>query len=548
MLPNSARRTHTTSAASASNETKELTRPSASASASVENQYFLERKGRTSGDYRRLSEPKTVSEKTLTSLRPGRSLKGAVMKPKSLFSPRSALRGLALLGTLLCLLSAESRANLAEMYGLGSRSAALGGATAASPGDAFSATHNPAALGIRRDKRLELSFGLVAMRPLFDPIDGVLVENKVTSDKNTFGNVERDYRDTFGQLLGARLGLAPGLGNLSFGLTAFVPLVNTTTFDTGETFVPEFVLHRARTQRVQIDFAVGAELAPRLTLGVGAHLGFSLTSNAEVFLQSTASKPSTMRFTSGLKMKAGPYAGLLYRGDRFSFGAVARAPVASPNELKLQSGARFFGDFAALDFNFTALSTMFYDPATLELGTEIKVSDSARLHAQLDWQLWNAFESPALIIQDPSTQQACPGGCGTGLTISPGLRPLYPMRNPVVPRLGAELDLSDRATVRLGFVSRASIFKTPPNDVGNALDPARSEYSVGLGLQFSELLDHAIPWRLDLHASYIHLDRVSVTKSATDEIGTASEQKIGGPGYTAGGKIFGGGLSVSLAL
>ena len=465
-------------------------------------------------------------------------------------APRSRVGLLGTALTLALLPSQPAQANLAEMYGIGSRSSAMGGATASSPGDAFSATQNPASLGVRREKRLELSAGLVALRPMFNPIDGIVVENEVTSDKTTTGNVERDYRDTFGQLLGARLGIAPEYGNLSFGLTAFVPLVNATTFDTGETFVPEYVLHRARTQRIQFDFALGAEILPRFTLGAGAHLGFSLTSNAEVFLQSTAGKPSTMRFASALKAKAGPYVGLLYRGDTVSLGAVARGAVESPNQLSLQSAARFFGDFAALDFSFRALSTMFYDPATLELGTEIQLASWARLLAQVDWQIWNAYKSPALIIQDPSTSQTCdPAPCsGGGIAISPGLSPSFSYRNILVPRFGHELDLNPNITLRVGFVPRPSVFASAPNGAGNYLDPPRNEYSAGLGFRFSQLLDHAIPWTLDLHGSYIHLTSQTVTKTSGDELGTAGKQKIGAPGYTAGGKIFGGGLSVTLAL
>src|SRR5690606_20403528 len=105
--------------------------------------------------------------------------------------------------------------------------------------------------------------------------------------------------------------------------------------------------------------------------------------DAYVFLNTSEDKPSTMRFSASIKPKLVPYVGLLYTsGDKprpdpmkealdtgdFTIGAVARMEASYGNVIDLHSGARAFGDFAALDFAFEASSVAYYDPHTLELA------------------------------------------------------------------------------------------------------------------------------------------------------------------------------------
>ena len=444
------------------------------------------------------------------------------------------------------------KANVGEAYGFGPRTAALGGATVAWGFDGYASYINPAGLGLKpsySDKRLTLSWGIVHMDPRFRPIDNIIVENTYTSDKQTSGNVDNSYRSTSGQVLGLSYRLFPESFNFTFGMTYFMPLSQAAYLDTGEPFVPEYVLYRTRTQRPQLEMAIGADLGRGVHIGSGLHLSFALTSNAIVMLQSDTTKPSTMRFSSSLKPKASPYFGLLFlpaKDDSLSLGLVLRFPSAADNFMTLRSGARVFGSFDALDFNFLAASALFYDPLSVELGGSWQHAHNARLFWQLDYQAWGKFQAPALLIQDPSITDCADTSCG--MNISSGNNPKFDYKNIFVPRIGEEISIGKTA-FRLGYSYRPSFLKNLPTEAGNYLDPPKHMMGIGAGFEFSRFLSFYVPCKLDLNLSYHHLVSQHVDKTDGDEKNTGvGNQKIGAPGYDTGGKIIGGGVSLTLVF
>ncbi|HTL11352.1 MAG TPA: hypothetical protein VL588_02625, partial [Bdellovibrionota bacterium] len=298
-------------------------------------------------------------------------------------------------------------------------------------------------------------------------------------------------------------------------------------------------------------------------LGIGASLAFSLTGNAFVFLQTNNAKASTMRFAASIKPKLAPYFGLYYgtgdtepsdvtaptEGEAFSGGLVVRLPVSYGNVLDLLSGANAFGDFAALDFGFTARAAMFYDPLTVELGFSLKHSETFRTYVQADYQDWYNFEAPALNITNPEITNCGDSGGGscTGIQIQPSDNPIRPARDIVVGRAGEEITIGEN-TFRVGYSFRPGIFRGDNSGAGNSLDPDRHSVNLGWGRVFPHFLGFETPFRLDLNFQYQKLISQTVTKTSGDETGNLAENKIGSPGYSAGGELWGGGMSVSLAF
>ncbi len=437
--------------------------------------------------------------------------------------------------------SLVAHANIGEMYGFGSRSAAMSGMSTALGLDAYSAYQNPAALGLMDKDRVLLSLGALYMRPKFTGISGVTTSNLFTAQSTTTGNIDLNYRNTLGNTIGLALQLFPNVYHLTFGLNVFGPLESTAYMDTGETYVPDYVLHRSRTQRPQIDLGLGARLTDQFSLGIGAHIGFTLTSNATLYLHTATGKSSTMRFSSSLKPKGAPYFGLLFqntlKNPLFRAGLVARMPVKSSNVMNLSTDAAAFGGLASLPFKFEAASALFYDPATLELGGSFNYLPIAHVFAQAEFQRWNAFEAPALIIQNVTSS----------VNFQSTVPPQMPLKNIWVFRAGHELTLGS-STLRVGYTYHPSIFASLPTGSGNYLDPPRNQFSLGAGFEFDRFFAVEIPCSLDLHASYIQLTKQTIVKTAGNEAGTASDSKIGAPGYDAGGNILGGGLTLTLKL
>jgi hypothetical protein len=469
-------------------------------------------------------------------------------------------RFLFIAASLLLALGVQARADVGSRYGYGSRSAALGGASVAWGADGYAAYSNPAALSspetvsesTATDRRLIVSWGIMDLSPNFTPISQVVTENPVTSDKTTVGDVDQSYKATFGQILGLSYRLFPDTLNLSFGMTVFLPLEQLAYLDSGETYVPEYVLYRADTLRPAFDFGAGAKLGQHLNLGLGLHLAYSVTSNVDVFLQTDPTHPSSMRFSASQKVKGSPYFGALFfptdRPQDWSIGAVLRLPLTSEANFKVNTAASILANFAALDFNFSALGALFYDPLTIELGTSIRHADWARLYLQLDYELYSKYQAPTLTITNPAVTNCQGSSCGGGIQITPGQNTAPSFKNILVPRIGEEIELSGKTTLRAGYARRPSIIDGVPTGIGNMLDPGVNMFNAGLGFHFSHFLSYEVPCTLDLNLAYQLLDSFHVTKTPGDESGNASGTKIGSPGYDAGGDQFGGGASLTIAF
>lgn len=457
-----------------------------------------------------------------------------------------------------CALSRPVFADIGDAYGFGGRNAALGNATLAWTFDAFSAYSNPAALSAddaRQDpRRFRFGLGLIYMEPSFKPITGITTQNSFVSDAPRTGEVVDDYRPALGQALALSYRLLPDFFNLSAGAVVFLPIQQSAYIDSGEPFLPEYALYRSRLQRPQVEAGVGAELFSGLHFGIGVHTAYVLTSRADVFIQNSsnagdANKTSTLRFSSSLKPKIVPSLSLLWippaLEQRLSIAAAVRFIASSETIMNLRSAARVIGGSAGIDFVFKANSAIYYDPLTYQLAVSYAVKPQTRVFAQADYQLWSLYRSPAIQIQDPVNNPDCPapGSC-VGAPIQPSKYGNLGLKNIVIPKVALEHQAGIR-TYRLGYGYRPSPFKLS-DGAGNYLDPPKHMLTAGLGFMFQRFFGNQTPWSLDFHAAYHALVTQTVTKSPGNEIGNASESKIGAPGYEAGGRVFGGGLSVSV--
>lgn len=448
-------------------------------------------------------------------------------------------------------LTSPASAAIGSSFGFSSRAASLGGAMVASDRDGASAYQNPAALSLgartKPNEKLAFHWAMLYMTPDFTDISNVIVENNFTSDQIRYSNVDTEYPDTFGQSFGFSYEFKQTRLRWGFGMLAFLPLDELAIVDSGETFIPEYMLQRSRNQKPEFDVGVSMKPAANLSLGAGVHLGAALTSNTTIFLQTDATKTSTMRVSASLKTKATPYFGAnLALTPSLATGLVIRLPFAQTEKLKVNASSRVLGNIAALDFNFPALATMYYDPLSVELGTKWDYSDTNRFLFQIDYQTWSKFESPALEIQ--STDTTTCSGAPCGIEFSTSKNPSFEYRDIFIPRVGHEWDLG-RSTLRVGYSYRPSILKNTPSGAGNYLDPSEHRMVAGWGYQFTKFLDFDTPCRLDFHLAYHQLESQRITKTSGDETGAGSgEQKIGAPGYEAGGRLLGGGLSLNLSL
>jgi hypothetical protein len=447
------------------------------------------------------------------------------------------------------------------MNGFGSRTAALAGSGVSWGFEGYAAYSNPAGLGVMGSRRLVLSYGILDQTPNFTRIRGVVTENSYVSDKPTptTGDVDTGYRATFGQAIGLAYKLAPEFHDVTVGAAIYVPLAQTAYIDTGEIFEPEYFLYRARTQRPQFELGAGGEIGKGVRVGLGLHLSLAMTTNATAMLAINAGQSSSMRQASSVKPRIAPYLGVLLVSEpgreeqadvtdfgpkgSHSFGAVLRFPLASESLTFLSSAATLAGGGTpAPDLNFTTRSTLYYDPLSLEMGGSYQYRENARAYLQLDYEAWSHYKIPAMSTVDASCTTS-----GCGITLQPIDTPSYRFHDIVVPRIAHEIQLG-RVIWRAGYSYHASILKDLSTGAGNYVDPPKHSLNLGAGLRFKHFLSFDEPFNLDINASYAILVHQHITKAPGDEVGNLSSEKVGSPGYDVGGKIFGLGVSLTLAF
>lgn len=451
---------------------------------------------------------------------------------------------------LFILFTGTAQAAIGDRFGFTSESAATAGARVGL-GEMTSASsfENPAQMSLDSGKTARFHWSVLYSEPKFADIRGVVTENSVNSDKatgtSTTGGVSTKYPATFGQSLGFSVRSEKSSRHWGLGAVVYLPLDRLALIDSGETFVPEYTLHRGRTQKPEFQFALSGLIAPKWSLGVGVYLGARLTSDTTLFLNQGAGSASSMRISSSLKTQASPFFGLTFIPDPdFSFGLVVRFASSVPATLNVQAGARAIGSVSALDFGFPAIGTMYYDPFTVSLGSSWRYAGTRSLSIQVDYQAWGSYRSPVLVIQNSNTTNCSPA---CGVDFASGLDLATPTRDLIIPRIGHSWDVGP-GTIRSGYTYRQGIYRSLPEGAGNAIDPDEHRLSAGYGWDFTSFLVFDAPGRLDFHTSYSLYPKKSVVKSAGDENGNTANSKIGAPGYEIGGNEWGTGITLGLYL
>ena len=434
--------------------------------------------------------------------------------------------------------------------GFSAKGSSLGGMSSNLERDGLSAFYNPAQMSQPRNghsKRqpsekaspetqsgnIQFTWGFIFMEPQFKAIPGpVVTQNTTNGDAVVSGSVDTDYPTVIGQAIGLNYRNKNHALKPSFGLVIYLPIDRFALIDSGEPFLPDYVLYRSRLQKPEFHFGAGLQLKPQWRLGAGVQLGAGLNAKTDVFLQPDSSKSSSMRIAASLKTKASPYFGTqIELTPAITSGLTFRLPLSNPQTLQVRASGRVIGDLSALDFSFQSLSTAYYEPMQVEWGNTIALPNDSKLHLQLDYQAWSRYESPNLEIDTTNTSNCAPN-CG-GLVFASSKYPSFTTKDVFVPRVGLELGM-----FRVGYAYESSIFSDPPV-THNLLDPSRHRISAGYGFHGSDFIGTFMAWTLDFSATYSVLESYSVQKSG---------DAIGAPGFDVGGNLFGGGVSLNLSL
>lgn len=407
--------------------------------------------------------------------------------------------------------------------------------TAALPRDGASIFQNPASLSRPSTGKFEFLWSLIWAEPQVTEISSVLVENSTNSDRNYTGNVDTDYPTVIGQAIGLNYQWTKSPIKPAFGFLTYLPIDRFAQLDSGEPFQPDYVLMRSRLQKPEFHFGGSIQPSNEFRVGAGVQLGATLNSKTSVFLQSNSNtaNSSSMRISASMKTKASPYFGVQWEPTRtYLTGLNVRLPLSNPETFQVRASARTIGNVAALDFNYSALATAYYEPLSVEWGNRLELTPDVVVLGQVDYQAWSRFEAPQLEIEPPSTTQCAPN---CGVQFAPTRYPSFTARDAFIPRVGMEI-----RAFRMGYAYERSIFKNDDSsNANNMVDPNKHRFSAGYRFMGTSFLETDLPWTIDFHALWTYLERQTIRRAAGE---------LGSPGFEVGGNLFGAGLSLNLSL
>jgi long-chain fatty acid transport protein len=435
-------------------------------------------------------------------------------------------------------LPGAARANPLDVFGFGSRQAALGGAVSADVSDFSACYYNPA--GLARARGLELAVGY------FD------VEHALSMNGRGSG-VDPVRGVVGGAVAPGRLGEAP----FAFGLGFHLPDARLARVRALPQAQPRWELYDNRNQRLWFGVDGAIALAPWLQVGGGVTYMAATTAFLDVGGHLDLAQPTDSslrdRVDANLGLVVYPDFGvridlsrsvalaLTYRGQ-FSLDLDVHA------RLLAGAGLGRAGDLTTLALALQADTIEAFLPQQAVLGASWKpFGEALHANADLTWVNWSAYVPPVARVQTSLEVPPPAGGWPPGITppTAPGPTVVLPieMHDRVVPHLGVEWRALVRgiweARLRGGYEFARSPIGAQ-SGATNYVDRDRHSVSLGAGVRLpapAEVLPGEV--RFDVHAQLSVLPTVLTTKSnPADLVGD----------YTAGGHIWNVGATAAVGF
>ena len=387
-----------------------------------------------------------------------------------------------------------ARANPADLFELGPRAAALGGAACAVADDSSAVYYNPAGLarasGLRIDLAYQYGQPLVTM------------------------NGKDSHEDAMHGFSGglAAPGTIAGV-RFAFGVAIFLPddRLNRTRSLAFEQ--PRWVEYDNRTQRVYLAAGLGVRVWKGLS--VGASLAFMARTQGTVALTGniSATEPDTQSLLGSavsvdLLSVRYPQAGVAWEVlPWLTLGATYRHSFL----LKLDQGFTIRGTVSDAGkvpvvangmFDARTVSTDLFQPWQHTAGAALRITRRLLLAYDLTFARWSEFETPATNV----TVSLSLGAALDQFVHIPPARAFPPpgFHDILIPRLGVEWRAFDRDRIALDLRAGYRYEPSPvPEQTGasNYADASKHRFSLGAGLLLSRIA-RVLPRQISIDAHF----------------------------------------------
>jgi hypothetical protein len=430
--------------------------------------------------------------------------------------------------------AARAAANPVEIFGFGSRHGAHAGAGVASVEDMAATWMNPA--GLVRGKKTVMTGAMGA-------VSNLSINERRTSLAQPAGGL-------FGLTLPAPLG-GPLAGRIGLGLGMFVlpdSIVRISARFPDEPFYPYY---QGRAERLVVVPGVGVRVTETIAVGVAANFlaglggGIEASEGAtrEIEARVDETVPSVARMIVGVTwaVRRDLRLGAVFR-QRFEvpFQTLAETEVAGePIDLDLSASGQFSPHQAALGVSWL--------PA------------GGAVHLDLGYARWSGYPGPFVAVKS-----ALPlvGPLAAEL-------PVVPWRDTFSARLGGDVAVGERVTLRGGYGFETSPVPASQPGTTNLLDGPKHTVGLGVGWRWPKALGRrAVALELHGQAQLVGARTLRKTILASDATGGSFEglrdeviddpqtpatlgAQISNPGYPtidSGGQVFSGGVTLEIGL
>lgn len=425
---------------------------------------------------------------------------------------------------LLSLISFSAHASYPEMFGASFSTTYIGNQANLDINDPSNNYYAPAVLGF--SDKVNVLMQATSTATHFKPMNNIVVTNSTNSSSTTTGNVSNDYQQFYGGSMHFALPIGyQHLGTL--GLSVYMPIGHLIETNSGDPFLPEYVMYHSRYRRGSIYLNFARMWSDDLAWSLGTIVGFQANAEARTNLSLGGHDNigSWGRAQTKIAPSLGVIASIVKKFDQ------AKLYFTYQQEMKSNLHAGVFGEVQDPSlglFQADIDAMIFYDPHTFRVGSSYKFN-STELYAGAEYQIWSGYKPPKIFIKKTG-----------GVIVSSRFYENIKIRDTWNPKLGVSYDLTDRWKTGLGVAYRMSPLKGDFSGAGNSIDT--NTYIFTTGLQYRIVI-----WSKDVNLGtaleYQKLEKKHVEKTPNQEDGSAGS-KIGAGGYNIDGYVLAASLGV----
>jgi len=436
---------------------------------------------------------------------------------------------------LVAVTAAPARASMVDIYGLGSRASAMGGAFTAVADDFSAVYYNPAGLMHQHTlekpfagrKGIKFDFGYVYGEPRF------YIQDR-GKEKQT-----EDYGSTTGPYLGVTFDPEDFHRTFrrkvfAFGLAVYIPVDHLLYYGRYWPEERRYPFFYDYSMRFVLLPGIGVEILPAFSIGVGlqvlARLHTDTTGTVDVNIQKLLSPESLfqgrIRLLPGevhlgefedLTLNLAPIVGIQYRPSKtIRFGFVYRGENYI-NDFGLTNPVINLGNILRFPQGYQFKFVRFFTPHEFVVGIASRPWHRWLFSVDVGWYKWSEFMHIEAHKPEPA------------------------FKDTWLPRLGVEYTVREWLLVRAGYFFYDSPVPEQRSSLTNFLDNDRHVVSVG-----SELIVADPPgfWDKPLHIS-LHLQYHIGVRRRYAKVQPDDPYY---PGYSFGGSIIMGGIQITVPL